>query len=421
MSFDGFVTKILDALFEKKKNTDEEFCLFCRTASPQEIQNAISSGANINGRNEFGGTPLMCAAVSNENVESIKTLVKFGAALVDIDDSMKTVLHYAVINKNPEVVKYLLDAGLNLEVNETDINGNTPLTAAAQFYISPKVIEILAKAGANLNAQNDEGFSALGYAIMYYGHNNAHEMIPALIKAGADVNERNNPNKVTLFMMAVRKINNESIIEAFIRGGADLNLRDIYGHTALDHAIEGNNEAAIKVIQKFQAKPKITKPAPITVIKPKTPDIDLRKLFMDDMIDEAIKNGADPNQIHDGQPILSYFVLEHRSAPVISLLKAGAKPNLIYTDSKGRKRTPFSDSLHMARKYADIKELNAEGDACLEVVAACIVYGGSLKLIKEKCPDVLEAVCTANDKHSLSWDETVMLKLNEMINSGVLR
>ena len=33
----------------------------------------------------------------------------------------------------------------------------------------------------------------------------------------------------------------------------------------------------------------------------------------------------------------------------------------------------------------------------------------------------LEAVCTANDKYSLSWNETVMLKLNEMINSGVLR
>ena len=171
MSFDGFVTKILDALFEKKKNTDEEFCLFCRTASPQEIQNAISSGANINGRNEFGGTPLMCAAVSNENVESIQTLLHSGAGLADID---------------------------------------------------------------------------------------------------------------------------------------------------------------------------------------------LRKLFMDDMIDEAIRNGTDPNQNHDVQPILSYFVLEHRSAPVISLLKAGAKPNLIYTDSKGRKRTPFSDSLHMARKYADIKELHSD-------------------------------------------------------------
>ncbi len=32
-------------------------------------------------------------------------------------------------------------------------------------------------------------------------------MIPALIKAGADVNERNNPNKVTVFMIAAYKIN----------------------------------------------------------------------------------------------------------------------------------------------------------------------------------------------------------------------
>lgn len=261
MSFDGFITKILDALFEKKKNTDEEFCLFCRTASPQEIQ----------------------------------------------------------------------------------------------------------------------------------------------------------------IMFAAYKINYESIIEAFIKGGADLNLRDIHGKRALEHAIEGNNKAAIKVLQEFQTKPKPTKPAPVTVIKSEPPDIDLRKLFMDYMIDEAIKNGADPNQTHNGQPVLSYFVLEHRSAPVISLLKAGAKPNLIYTDLKGRRRTPFPNSLLMVRKYVDIKELKAEGDACLEVVAACIVYGGSLKLIKEKCPDVLEAVCTANDKYSLSWNETVMLKLNEILNSGVLR
>ena len=77
MSLDGFVTKILDALFEKKKNTDEEFCNLCRTASPQEIQNAISSGANVNGRNELSSTLNVCCCFKrkpriNKNTRQVR-------------------------------------------------------------------------------------------------------------------------------------------------------------------------------------------------------------------------------------------------------------------------------------------------------------------------------------------------------------
>ena len=68
-------------------------------------------------------------------------------------------------------------------MNARDKDGWTPLMAAADYNPNPEVITMLVKAGADVNAQTRDGYTALMYAA---GQRNP-EVITMLLEAGADV------------------------------------------------------------------------------------------------------------------------------------------------------------------------------------------------------------------------------------------
>ena len=244
----------LSGLF-KSGMSNEDFCRLCEKGSAGEILEALRSGANVNGINEFGWSPLMAAAAKNPSVGAIAALLDAGADLFYVDAKIRhTILHNAVVNANPEVVRFLLDVGLDADVDTPSLSGDTPLIWGAQLHILPEVIEMFAEAGADLNARNYQGGTPLVYAINFHGSNNAAEMIPALIRAGANVNDQNNPPRITPLMLAVCSIKDESLIEAFIKGGADVNLRDAQGATAMNYAVHYKNDAAVRVLKKYGAR-----------------------------------------------------------------------------------------------------------------------------------------------------------------------
>jgi hypothetical protein len=106
-----------------------DFFELVKTGTPQEIQAAISNGANVWARGKNGLTPLMAAADQN---------------------------------RNPEVIIVLLKAGAN--VNAQDEYGWTPLIHAVIDIQNPKVITTLLKAGANAKAKDKLGMTAFDYA-----------------------------------------------------------------------------------------------------------------------------------------------------------------------------------------------------------------------------------------------------------------
>jgi ankyrin repeat protein len=74
-------------------------------------------------------------------------------------------LHNAVINGNVEVVKRLLSAGA--EVNVQDKNGKTPLHRAA-IVGDVDIVKRLLSAGANPKIQDQDGDTALDVTDEYY-------------------------------------------------------------------------------------------------------------------------------------------------------------------------------------------------------------------------------------------------------------
>ena len=156
-----------------------------RTVTLAQVQDKIKKGADINARSKYGMTVLMYAAVSNKHSGFITVLLKAGADINAKDISGKTALIWAVapvmlLEKSPpiikalskpgpdanrkalrDVVKVLLNAGA--DPNARDKIGNTALMYAAIGNKNPKAIKALLDAGADPKLTNKNGKTALDY------------------------------------------------------------------------------------------------------------------------------------------------------------------------------------------------------------------------------------------------------------------
>ena len=94
-------------------------------------------------------------------------------------------------------------------MNTTDESHIDALEFAA-FYSQYKVVELLLKAGANVNNRNDEGDTSLLSAVSMHHeyeeyakeHNSHVKTVNRLIKAGANVNAQNKKGQTALFCAA---------------------------------------------------------------------------------------------------------------------------------------------------------------------------------------------------------------------------
>lgn len=86
-----------------------------------EWEEKLKNGADINARDNDGDTPLFMAAYGNKNPKVIKTLLEYGADVNIRDDSGKTPLNYAVkYNAEDKIFEILLASGANIE-NENEM------------------------------------------------------------------------------------------------------------------------------------------------------------------------------------------------------------------------------------------------------------------------------------------------------------
>ena len=164
---------------------------------------------------------LLRDAVEKSDEKTIRRLIDGGA---DVNTSLpnnSTLLSFAVIENKPDLVKFLLDRGA--KVNVQQIQGFTPLNECALQQVnntaqqqtnSVKIAEMLLSHGADPNLGT---IATLKTACQ----SNNFELVKLLVKYGADVNIRGNQNNTPL--MYCRSFR---FIEFLISKGANVNAQD---------------------------------------------------------------------------------------------------------------------------------------------------------------------------------------------------
>ena len=210
--------------------------LACEKGNAAMVEKLLAKGANPNVASPVGETPLMhCARTGN--VAAVKSLLARKADVNGKDrEEQQTALMWAAAQKHADVVKALIDGGADIhaksrggftpmmfaarvgaievadvlvaaksDINEVGPFGMTPLILASASGQSDFAIKVLDK-GANANAKDQHGATAMHYAILkgltslngtsranyslYLYRPAQKDLVTALLKHKADPNVR---------------------------------------------------------------------------------------------------------------------------------------------------------------------------------------------------------------------------------------
>ena len=133
----------------------------------------------------------------------------------------------AAVENNLEAVKQLLAAGADVDAKVGGfIRGWTPLHFAARDGYK-EIVELLIAEGANVNANNQYGYTPLHLAT-------TKEVAALLISNGADVNAKIDEGWTSLHSAVAN--GHKEVVEVLIAKGADVNAKDDDGDTPLLYA-----------------------------------------------------------------------------------------------------------------------------------------------------------------------------------------
>ena len=151
-----------------------------------------------------------------------------------------TPLFLAAAYSHLDILRYLVENGA--DINACSDDHCTPLMIAIKMgHIN--VATYLVEHGAKVDLKDDRGCTALHHA-MYYYHHDRLEVCSCLIERGADVNgcyNNKSPQNGRTPLMIASRYGQLDAMTFLIKQGANVNLQDKEGETALHYAVDGSD------------------------------------------------------------------------------------------------------------------------------------------------------------------------------------
>ena len=311
----------------------DRLVLAARYGQHDRVRYLLASGARVNGHDRYGHTALVAAAANGQR----------------------------------EVVDLLLLEGAAIDLRSLD--GGTALMGAAAKG-AHDLVDHLIEQGAVVDQRNQLGETALFMAVQS-GH---YEAARALLRAGADPNLHNGrPINVaesgyTPLMYAVTKgsttaeVDWGAMTQLLLDSGADSELLDAQGETALSLASRIGHKAVVEVLKKAGAK----RDTGYATLDNGAALLRAVRLGDGQKIDELVAMGTSVNFIDSNgiTPLLAAS-FEGRQGVVKQLLRLGADINYMTSGL-----TPFalSNSYAPSRERA-LMEAASRGDTALIVAS----------------------------------------------------
>ncbi len=165
-------------------------------------------------------------AAKFDNVSEVKSLLSKGVNPNAIDQNGNPMLILAIKDKSTNVIEVLINDP-KIDVDLSNKNGETPLMIASIEGNLPLVMTLVLKNKAMLDH--------IGWTPLHYASAKGHlEVAEFLISNGATVDALS-LNNTTPLMMAVQS-GNEQLLKLLLDKGANLQLRNTQGLSAIDIA-----------------------------------------------------------------------------------------------------------------------------------------------------------------------------------------
>ena len=142
-------------------NINKELLVACASvfSFPEDIENLLDEGADIEYSDKYGDTPLIksikkcCYGIS-------EFLIERGADINHSDNANQSPLFYASMNSNCKVAKLLLDKGADIE---TVASGGVTAIFPALYNANKEMFLLFLYRGANIHHKSDKGLDIVDY------------------------------------------------------------------------------------------------------------------------------------------------------------------------------------------------------------------------------------------------------------------
>ncbi len=227
----------------------------------EKVVDLLNLGININAKEKYGKTALIFAIEKEVSADIIEILLKNGTSstINSKTNNGRTALMYAVKNKRPlNIIELLIKNGANVNIKDDDsITALTMANAIGQ----KETADVLVKAGAKRDIITE------WWLTLYEDWRDKNiTKLKDLIKEGIDINMKSTYNVrkegstkpyetgITALIFMAEFSSATEQVQALIDLGADVNIKDDTGKTALMYAQKTGNKKMIELLIKAGAK-----------------------------------------------------------------------------------------------------------------------------------------------------------------------
>jgi len=239
-----------------------------------QVVDCIRQGRDPNIELEGGMTPLMAAA-SQGDLVAIRELLNLGADPFKKDTREEGAIHKALRAGNDEIVDLLEGRHYENWRNKPSRFSEEDFLKAIEFN-NAKIVEDFLERDFDVNGKDEDGFPYLIYAVFSGSYdvletfleNDAEvnltfdtrsalsvasmfgetEMVRLLLEHGADPNLQDRMGTTALMFAAEE--GEEKIVNMLLKSGADTEFKDMQNEMALDKALKKDNNAVARILQK---------------------------------------------------------------------------------------------------------------------------------------------------------------------------